>query len=185
MSDSYRAILAHADRHFAGVADEQPAALQCRLGCTLCCQGLFEIGAADVAVIADGLQSLPPEIRSEIVARARQIMSEWNHPDLREATETEREKFFQRTAEVPCPALQSNGGCAIYGHRPLVCRTFGLPIRDGAKYLGQECELNFTESDDASKQSAAWDLQWEDAAGPEDEYTVPEAIVLAARINGE
>ena len=24
----------------------------------------------------------------------------------------------------------------IYEHRPLVCRTFGVPIRDGDRYLG-------------------------------------------------
>jgi hypothetical protein len=28
------------------------------------------------------------------------------------------------------------------------------------------------------------DMQWEDELGPEDVYTIPEAIVLAARMNG-
>ena len=32
--------------------------------------------------------------------------------------------------------------------------------------------------------AAAWNLQWEDELDPEDSYTVPEAIVLAARVRG-
>ena len=35
---------------------------------------------------------------------------------------------------------------------------------------------------DGQKTAAAWDLQWEDELGPEDEFTIPEAIVLAARM---
>jgi Fe-S-cluster containining protein len=72
----------------------------------------------------------------------------------------------------------------IYEHRPLVCRTFGLPVRDGDRYLGDICDLNFTTASKKEKESAAWDLQWEDQLDPEDEYTIPEAIVLAARVRG-
>ena len=28
---------------------------------------------------------------------------------------------------------------------------------------------------------ASWDLEWEDVLGPDDQYTIPEAIVLIAR----
>ena len=182
MSQSYRDILDEADRHFARAMAEQPQAFQCRLGCTLCCVGLFEIGAADVAVIASGLSELDPADRAVIIARAAANVAETDHPDLREAGAAEREEFFERTSDIPCPALDDRGGCSIYSHRPLVCRTFGVPIRNGEEYLGQECELNFTSSDPLEKERAAWDLLWEDAVGPEDEYTVPEAIVLAARL---
>ena len=63
-----------------------------------------------------------------------------------------------------------------------VCRTFGLPLRDGSRYIGDVCELNFEDATFDQKESAAWDLQWEDELGPEDEYSIPEAIILAARM---
>jgi hypothetical protein len=44
--------------------------------------------------------------------------------------------------------------------------------------------LNFTAASDDERKAAAWDLQWEDELGPEDQYTVPEAIVLIARMRG-
>lgn len=182
MSDGYRKILSRADGWFEQVSRDQPDALLCRQGCSLCCQGLFEIGAADVAVIAEALERLPASRREEIEARARAIFEDTGHPDLRDVSSEEKDAFFERTSSIPCPALDESGACMIYESRPLVCRTFGLPIRDGASYMGQECELNFTAASGEEKERAAWDLQWEDELGPEDEFTIPEAIVLAARM---
>jgi Fe-S-cluster containining protein len=182
--DGYRRILERADQFFGGVMQEQPQNLQCGRGCSLCCHGLFEIGSGDVPVIADGLAKLHPARRKKIIRRAREIMESSAHPNLRECEPENKAAFFDRTASTPCPNLSDAGECQIYDSRPLVCRTFGLPVRDDEVYIGDVCELNFTEATDAQKEAAAWDLQWEDALGPEDEFTIPEAIVLAARLRG-
>ncbi len=182
--DTYRGILSRADAFFKDVARSQPGNLQCGRGCSLCCHGLFEIGGADVAVIADGLAKLHHARRSMIIRRAVRIVAESRHPNLRECSPIEKEEFFDRTASTPCPNLGEGGHCMIYEDRPLVCRTFGLPLRDGARYIGDVCELNFTAASQHERESAAWDLQWEDELGPEDEFTIPEAIVLAARMRG-
>lgn len=182
--DQYRRILDRADDFFAKVSREQPQHLQCGRGCTFCCYGLFEIGSADVAVIADGLSRLHPKRRTMIIRKAQGILESTKHPNLRESSPEEKEAFFERTASTPCPNLSDAGECMIYDSRPIVCRTFGLPIRDGKRYIGDICDLNFNEATDAEKQTAAWDLQWEDAIGAEDEFTIPEAIVLAARLRG-
>ncbi|HSN67602.1 MAG TPA: YkgJ family cysteine cluster protein, partial [Thermoanaerobaculia bacterium] len=173
----YKEILTAADRFFSKVAGEQPAALACRVGCTLCCHGLFEISAADVSSIAQGVAALDPDARRALIARAEAVIEATDHPALRECTPAEKEAFFARADDVACPALDPGGACLIYEHRPLVCRTFGLPLRDGAKFIGEECELNFLDASRQEREAAAWDLQWEDELGPEDEFTIPEAIV--------
>jgi Fe-S-cluster containining protein len=122
--------------------------------------------------------------RKAIIRRAVEIIAASRHPNLRECRPAEKDEFFERTASVPCPNLDQSGSCLIYESRPLVCRTFGLPIREAERYIGDVCELNFTEGSDKEKLEAAWDLNWEDELGPEDEYTIPEAIVLAARLRG-
>jgi Fe-S-cluster containining protein len=118
-----------------------------------------------------------------IIRRALAIV-ENGHPDLRDSTPEEKEAFFDRTAHVACPNLDDRGACMIYESRPLVCRTFGLPLKNAETYIGDVCELNFNDATEDEKRAASWDLQWEDELGPEDEYTVPEAIVLAARMRG-
>ena len=72
----------------------------------------------------------------------------------------------------------------VYEYRPLICRTFGLPLRQGDRYLGDVCDLNFNEASDQQRLEASWDLEWEDELDPEDEYTIPEAIVFIARMRG-
>ncbi|HEX9163277.1 MAG TPA: YkgJ family cysteine cluster protein [Thermoanaerobaculia bacterium] len=182
--DSYKRVLSRADQFFASVMAEQPENLQCGRGCSLCCYGLFEIGSGDVPMIADGLAGLHPMRRKRIIRRAVEIIAESRHPNLRECSPVEKELFFNRTASVPCPNLSDAGECMIYESRPLVCRTFGLPLREDERYIGDICELNFNEASDEEKTRAAWDLRWEDEIGPGDEYTVPEAILLAARLRG-
>ncbi len=182
--ESYKRILQHADEFFNSIAASQAKNVTCRRGCSLCCYGLFEIGSADVPVIADGLAALHPMRRKKIIRRAIEIIAESRHPNLRGCSPVDKEKFFNRTASVPCPALSESGECQIYESRPLVCRTFGLPLREGDRYIGDVCELNFNDAPQEEKMTASWDLLWEDALGPEDEYTVPEAIVLAARLRG-
>jgi len=180
----YRRILADADAFFGDVMRAQPQNLQCGRGCSLCCHGLFEIGSGDVPVLAEGLASLHPMRRKRVIRRAVEIVASSRHPNLRECSPLEKEQFFDRTASTPCPNLDDAGACMIYENRPLVCRTFGLPLRNADEYLGDVCELNFTAATDGEKESAAWDLQWEDELGPEDEFTIPEAIVLVARMRG-
>jgi Fe-S-cluster containining protein len=182
--DNYRKILDRADQHFATVMTSQPQNLQCGAGCSLCCHGLFEIGSGDVPVIAEGLEKLHPARRKKIIRRALEIVESSNHPNLRECSPGEKEAFFERTQSTPCPNLDEAGLCMMYEARPLVCRTFGLPLREERKYLGDVCELNFTSATRKEQLAAAWDLSWEDVLGPEDEFTIPEAIVMVARMRG-
>jgi Fe-S-cluster containining protein len=180
---NYREILDKADAHFHEVARKQPQHLECN-GCSLCCYGLFEIGAADIPVLAEGLSQLHPARRKSIIRRAVEIVASSQHPNLRETEMSEKDAFFHRTASTRCPNLSDEGRCLVYEYRPLVCRTFGVPLREGDQYLGDVCDLNFTSATDDEKLAAAWDLLSEDELGPEDEYTIPEAIVAIARMRG-
>ena len=181
---SYKRILEEADQLFRSVMQSQPQNLQCGRGCSLCCYGLFEIGAADIPLLAEGLQQLHPMRRQKIIRKAREILAQSAHPNLREVSASEKEAFFARTAAVACPNLSESGECMLYEHRPLVCRTFGLPLREGDRYLGDVCDLNFNDASQEERLAAAWDLRWEDEVDPEEVYSIPEAIVVIARLRG-
>ena len=182
--ETYKKILERADAHFASVMASQRENLQCGAGCSLCCYGLFEIGSGDVPVIAEGLEKLHPSRRRKIIRRALEIVKQSAHPNLRECSVDEKEAFFDRTQSTPCPNLDEKGLCMMYEHRPLVCRTFGLPLREKRTYIGDVCELNVNDATQAQRMKAAWDLSWEDVLGPEDEFTIPEVIVLVSRLRG-
>ena len=173
-----------ADAHFDRIAAASPEQVLCRKGCSLCCYGLFEIAAADVSLIVDAFARLPIETQQRLADNARRQAETFQHPDLRTASPEEKEAFFARTEGVPCRRWARTAHAPFTIRRPLVCRTFGLPLRDGPRFIGDVCELNFTTASQEEMETAAWDLQREDVLGPDDEFTVPEAILLAARLHG-
>ena len=59
------------------------------------------------------------------------------------ATEAEERQFYETFASDPCPALDPDtGACTVYAWRPIVCRTYGPPVRGGGDDL-PPCPLCF------------------------------------------
>lgn len=179
---TYDDLIAAADRHFGKVASEHSDQLACRKGCVLCCFGLFEISRLDLARLEAGIAALPPDVRERVEGESDDILARHPHPDdWEEVSEEERDAFFIRTAGVKCPMLDPSGGCSVYADRPLLCRTFGLPIRQAKEWIGDECGLNFTTAPGKVKHKAAWDLAQEEGFEAE-ELTIPQAVVLLRRV---
>lgn len=109
--------------------------LPCRQGCCHCCIGTFPITILDHQQLQEGLSCLPDEQRQSIQQKARDqvaaiegafprltvspMLDDW--PDL--LTEQLAEEF----QNLPCPALSTDGHCAVYAFRPLTCRSMGIP----------------------------------------------------------
>jgi uncharacterized protein len=82
-----------------------PDGITCHAGCDDCCHRRFSVTAIEAEVIAEAIAALPGEAREALAARAR-----GGDPSV-------------------CAALTEGGRCGIYGARPMICRTHGLPIR--------------------------------------------------------
>jgi Fe-S-cluster containining protein len=110
----------------------------CRLGCTSCCIGPFPITLLDVQTLQQGLAGLPPDHRRHIEQRAIEQTSamEAAFPQLTQTdlldkwTDRDIDRLATAFHHHPCPALETDGRCAIYQHRPLVCRSMGIPTED-------------------------------------------------------
>ena len=110
----------------------------CRLGCTSCCIGPFPITLLDVHTLQQGLACLPPDHRHRIEQRAIEqtaametafpqlirtdLLDNWPDRDI--------DRLVTEFHHHPCPALETDGRCGIYHHRPLVCRSMGIPTED-------------------------------------------------------
>lgn len=80
----------------------------CRLGCTECCRGAFELTAADVLRLREGFRRL---CERDAATAARLL--------ARVDASTGGDDEF-------CPALDpETGACELYEARPVTCRTFG------------------------------------------------------------
>jgi len=120
----------------------------CRAGCCRCCIGPFPVTILDRKNIERGLTELSPPRRQAIQQRARtQIASmEAAFPQLTASTFLDSwpdpliEQLVEQFADLPCPALDSDGRCAIYAFRPLTCRSMGMPSEEAGTVEGA-CDI--------------------------------------------
>ena len=111
----------------------------CRAGCSRCCIGPFPITVLDAHLLNDGLSRLPTAQRDQIEERAREQTAamETAFPRLRtspyldEWPDFEIDRLVSDFHESRCPALDPNGHCSLYEHRPLTCRSMGIPAEEG------------------------------------------------------
>lgn len=139
-----RRFIASLDEGLAEAARRAGPHLACRIGCTDCCIGPFPITPLDARRLRRGLaelRALDPARADEVVRRAREATAIFGDvPDV------DDEKFAERHAAVPCPALDpDSGACDLYAARPVSCRTFGPPVRIGNDEMAP-CRLCFTEA---------------------------------------
>jgi Fe-S-cluster containining protein len=120
----------------------------CRLGCTSCCIGPFPITLLDVQTLQHGLAGLPPDHRHRIEQRAveQTVAMETSFPQLTQTdlldtwSDQDIDRLVTEYHHLPCPALETDGRCSVYQHRPLVCRSMGIPTEDQGLAHGA-CEV--------------------------------------------
>lgn len=137
---AYRRLLERLDRWMQEGQRRRPGTVPCCAGCASCCHGPFDITIADVELIRDALGRMDEAERSEVLRRARGLLSrmnelapEWGPPYNIAALGDERfDEIAGALATEPCPLLGDDGRCRIYDSRPMVCRIIGLPMRSPA-----------------------------------------------------
>ncbi len=108
----------------------------CKRGCNECCSaGFFDITLLDAIHLRAALKKVPLRIRERVVAKANEQLDilekkqafSRKAPLLRSLPAIDA--ISRRSAKMSCPALDDNGACLIYDHRPHICRIFGPTIR--------------------------------------------------------
>ena len=169
--------------------------LACRPGCTQCCYGIFPISQQDAHRLREALQVLEqtdPEKSHRIQARAAASRTRLNpHFPGDPATgilaeDYESSPLFTDESEdsigdnEPCPVLDpATGTCDLYEARPILCRTFGPPMRTAEDNLAT-CELCFIHA--TTEEIAACEL---DPTIPAQEEASNEAFNAAHNLHGQ
>ena len=110
--------------------------------------GPFPITLLDVQILQQGLADLPRDHRERITQRAAEQAAamETAFPQLTRTilldswSDQEIDRLVKEFHDCPCPALEADGRCGLYDHRPLVCRSMGIPTEDHGLTHGA-CEI--------------------------------------------
>ena len=138
-----REIAAAASREFKHNRRRYGRKIRCAAGCTDCCHHLFSITEIEAAEISRAVKRLPPDVLSVLMQQAERHEPARRDIMLRHGYIQARGNLPSPETRLACPALV-DGLCAIYEHRPLICRKYGMPIVDSTQ-PGRTfaCELNF------------------------------------------
>lgn len=154
------------DAELARAVQKSGSWLACRIGCTQCCIGVFEITQLDTARLRAGLTDLErtdPERAARVHQRVADAVARLtpNFPGnittgILSNDEEALAAFEDYGNDEPCPALDpATGACDLYAHRPMTCRIFGPPVRT-EEGIGV-CELCFVGASEA--EIAACEMQ--------------------------
>jgi Fe-S-cluster containining protein len=169
--------------------------LVCRPGCSQCCIGVFPIAHQDAARLLEGITALeqtdPKKVQRirERVEASLTRLNPWFPGDrttgvLNEDYETSA-LFTDESEDAlgdnePCPVLDpATGTCDLYEHRPILCRTFGPPMRTEENNLAT-CELCFIHA--TTEEIAACEL---DPTIPAREEASNQAFNAAHNLHGQ
>ena len=160
MSRARQRLRVHLELIDAGVAPvvaRYREQIQCRAGCSECCQQSFRVSELEGMLLREGLAEATEDVRADVLARARTY-----------------------APGQACPVLSKDGECRLYEHRPRICRKYGIPLWHPERpHELKTCRLNFRGAVDL-----AADLIVEPQAGwAEDWIALREQLGLPAQEN--
>jgi Fe-S-cluster containining protein len=93
----------------------------------------------DAVTLHEGLENLPLTQREAVLKRATEQAAEMEagYPALQQSpfvdqwSDADIDRLVEQCHAMPCPALGDDGLCLLYEHRPLTCRSMGIPIDNG------------------------------------------------------
>jgi Fe-S-cluster containining protein len=110
--------------------------VRCKRRCHECCaSGFFDITLLDALHIRESLKKLPRAVRKKVVDKANEQLDilekkgAFSRADPLLRSGKDIDAISRRSASMRCPALDDDGVCLIYAHRPHICRIFGPTIR--------------------------------------------------------
>ena len=148
---TYEELLSDVEQEFNRVRDIFIERMQCRRGCSSCCNQLFSISAIEAAYISKSVKALDPQAQKLMRQKALAYLKELTGTDVDESQTIEAHSQVVGDAlnrlvgryHIPCPALVDDA-CTIYSHRPIIARKFGIPLWNPKNPNSlQACELNF------------------------------------------
>lgn len=138
--EKYEALVAEVDKVFTRVAEAHPECIKCQPGCSDCCHAMFDLTLVEALYLNHKFnEAFQGQERSEMLDHCGEAD--------REAYRIKREAFRRSNegakaseimeiiakARVRCPLLDDEDRCALYDHRPVTCRLYGVPTAIGGK----------------------------------------------------
>ncbi len=132
----YEALVAETDALFARIRDTHSDCVTCEQGCSDCCNALFDLSLVEAMYLNKAFTEAIPHgrERSDIMSRAADLdriatrMKKDFYKAAKEGKDPSEIMAEAARLRLPCPLLNEENACALYAHRPITCRLYGVPL---------------------------------------------------------
>lgn len=140
----YEKLVAETDAVFEKVREMHPDCVRCEVKCADCCHALFDLSLVEAMYMnAKFADNFSGKDKSDILDRAgeadRRIykIKKQAYKDTQDGLAAEDIMVKVARERVRCPLLNDEDTCAMYDHRPITCRLYGVPTAIAGK--GHTC----------------------------------------------
>lgn len=135
----YERLVAEADALFERVRSQHADCVTCGLGCSDCCHALFDLGLVEAMYLnqrfaeAFGFGAERSAILERADAADRHAVRLKRRLYKESLTGRDSAELLAEVARerIRCPLLGDDETCAMYAHRPITCRLYGIPTAIG------------------------------------------------------
>lgn len=130
----YEKLVAEIDGVVERVGEQHSECVNCGKGCSDCCYAMFDLTLVEAMYLnAKFAESFSGQNRSDLLDRADEAdrkgyrIKRKAFQMSREGARTTEILEYIGSARLRCPLLGEDDLCAMYEHRPLTCRLYGIP----------------------------------------------------------
>jgi len=138
--EQYEQLVSHVDTVFDQMKNRYPDCITCHVGCSDCCYALFDLTLIEAMYIKDKFLSLLDDNKRRTILEKADLADRKIHVIKRKAFKASQEGRNEKDImldiareKIPCPLLNEDNQCALYDHRPVTCRIYGLPTAIGGE----------------------------------------------------
>lgn len=129
---SYELIVDRADEAFRKTQVEHGSLMACQLHCADCCHAVFGLFLIEAANLKRHFDALDVQKKKEILLRCNETERGLKRLERKlemHGEDPEMQSLILAQERIRCPLLDENQECALYDHRPITCRVYGIPTK--------------------------------------------------------
>ena len=127
---SYELLADRGNSAFNKMLEEHGECIQCKPHCSDCCHAIFGLFLIEAVYIQRYFMQLDEKQRSEVLERCKKAdraLENFEQLMVKFKDDPDMQAYTLAKERIRCPLLEDNDVCALYDHRPITCRVYGIP----------------------------------------------------------
>ena len=129
---TYELLVDKAEAAFQEMQKEHGSCIKCEAHCSDCCHAVFGLFLIEAGNLKEHFDKLTDEEKKAALVRCEQAEKSLERLQnmLREHEgDPQMQAYIMSRERIPCPLLNEDQECALYLHRPITCRVYGIPTK--------------------------------------------------------